>query len=741
MIRLLALALLVAFPAMGQTVKVSSGDHADFTRIVVEYAEPVEWQVGRTADGYELRLPDGPRTYDLSKVFDLIGKNRLAAIWADPEQGALHLSIACACFAIPFEFRPGIVVIDIRSGSPPKGSSFELPLDGGTATELAARPAIRPLKRPISTPLPADLALPRPIYDWTAMILDSGQPEDPPSVAVQEVGQLDLQPLRQSLIEQLSRGASQGIVDMARPAAPSDGADSGGNPSVEVRLGDAPNLVVRQRGEAGAPMTAKGATCIPDEKLDVPAWAQDTPISGQIGPIMSALTGEFDVPVPQAIQNAVQFYLHLGFGAEARAILRAFPTEQKDAAIWQSMAHILDNEPDAAPAFAGMAACDTAAALWAVLADPEVPALGQVEKAAILRTFSALPGHLRRQLGPILVDRFLAMQDFATAISLRDAVLRGLSEPGPEIDLMLAAIERAGGSPGASEALLEGVATTSGPDTAKALMTLVVQRAELGQEVSFQQVQSLEVFAKEREGTADEAEFDHALTLAYAASGDFGSAFGKVDTDPESAPFLWKILAISAPDSALLDYATLSDRQPPPYVAKGSASLIATRMLDLGLSDQAARWLTLSDAPGPLLAARVRLAEGQPEDALTLLGDDQSPSAVSLRATALRDMGDDRALADLFAAAGMTEEQWATISRMQDWPALASSGPEGWKQAAQSLVGSAPEPTEPASQDPAAAPPDGPLAQSQALLANSQQTRDAIMTLLNSVDPPNFLTQ
>jgi hypothetical protein len=225
--------------------------------------------------------------------------------------------------------------------------------------------------------------------------------------------------------------------------------------------------------------------------------------------------------------------------------------------------------------------------------------------------------------------------------------------------------------------------------------------------------------------------------LAYGASGDFASAFGRVEGDPESAPVLWKILAVSAPDSALLDYAVLSNSQPLPSPAKGSAALIASRLLDLGLSDQAARWLSLAPAPAPLLAARVQLAEGKPQDALALLGGDQSPSAFPIRATALRDIGDDRALAELFSEAGMTEEQWATISRMQDWSALASSGPDGWKQAAQSLIGPSTVPGETPPQDPTA----GPLAQGEALLANSQVTRDAITTLLNSVDSPNFLTQ
>ena len=533
---------------------------------------------------------------------------------------------------------------------------------------------------------------------------------------------------------------------MAKPGKTSAEAEGSGNPSVAIRLGDAPNLVVRQKGQADAPMTAKGARCIPQEMLDVGAWADETPVSGQIGPVMSGLTGEFDVPNPEAVKNAVRFYLSIGFGAEARALLRALPSRQEDAGIWQSMAHILDSEPDPQPAFAGMAACDTPAALWAVLADPDVLAVGQVEKSAILRAFSALPNRLRRQLGPVLVDRFLAMEDFGTAISLRDTTLRGISDPGPEFDLMQAAIEHAGGSPGASEAILEVTASESGPEMAAALVALVTLRAEMGQEVSFLQVQSLEGFAKERQGSPDEAEFNHALTLAYAASGDFRSAFGRVDDDPGAAPTLWKILANAGSDSALLDHATLNDPQAPPSAATSAASLVATRMLDLGLSDQAARWLGLAEAPPTLLAARVQLAEGQAQAALDLLGDDQSPAALPIRVAALRDLGDEKALADLFAAAGMTEEQWSSISRMQDWQSLAASGPAVWQQAARTLIeppaaDGATAQNNPTNAVPSAAVPMGPLAQSQELLVSSKGTRDAITALLNAVKSPTVLKQ
>ena len=739
-------AILLCGSARAEAVRVTSGDHTDFTRIVIEFPEPVDWKVGRTADGYELRLPDAAAQYDLTGVFGLIGKDRLAAIWADPDTGALHFGIGCACFVMPFELRPGTVVVDIRNGLPPKGSSFEESLDGSVAPELAGKPLIRPVGRPRTD-------APQQVYDWTAPLIraPSGQ-QDPGSsdlgIALDQTGatQTDLEPLRQSLIEQLSRGASDGIVDMARPKGDVDISAPDGNPSVEIHQGEAPNLVLRQKGEEGAPLSADGAKCIPDENLDVASWAEDTPFSEQIGPALSGLIGEFDKPDPEAVKRATRFYLSLGFGAEARSILRAFPTEQEDAAIWQSMARILDDEPDPAPVFSGMAACDTAAALWAVLADPAVLSVGQVEKSAILHAFSALPIHLRQQLGPTMVDRFLAMKDFTTATALRDAVLRGTDEPGSEIALMEAAIEKASGARAASAARLEELAAQSGPATPDALVALIIQRAEQGQDVGFDQVRAMEEYAKEREGSEDHDRFHYALTLAYGASGDFEKAFEHLPDTADAAPVLWQILAASGKDSALLDHAILPKDQDPPRAASASASLIAQRMVTLGLADQAARWLSMALDPPGLLAARVALGQGDPQRALTLLGEATSPSADDLRIDAYHQLGDESAIAALYAAQEMAPEEWRAVSRMHDWPRLAADGPEEWKAAATSLLG--PGATEAGDQGAADAaglameqPAAGPLELDQMLVDQSAATRQAISALLEAVKSPQPLTQ
>lgn len=756
MISWLALVLCLLLPAQAwaQAAQVTSGDHPDFTRIVVQYPGPEDWQVGRTADGYELRLPKSGMPYDLTKVFDLIQKNRLAAIWTDPVTGALHLTVACACFAIPFAFRPDTVVIDIRNGPPPKGSAFELALDGDTAP-MAAK-AVPVLDLPHGAPVLT--------YDWTRLQRKPAGLLTVTPLAPAAAPRRDLEPLRQSLIEQLAIGASAGIVDMAEPKhVPTDATVH--DAPVAVRTGDQPQLLLRQKGEADHPMTAQGQACFTDAQIDVTAWAipapeppvkpetpakegsahgaaaekpiggplaKDLPIAMQFAAAMADLTGEFDRPEPAAIKRAVRFDLFLGFGAEARGLLRALPVDDPDTPIWQSMARISDDEPDPAPVFTGMEACDTAAALWAVLADPKVLGVGQVQKAAILRSFSALPAHLRLHFGPTLVDRFLAMQDFGTATALRDAVTRGATGAGAEVQLMQAAIDRASGSPGASVARLETVAAQSGPSNGDALVALILQRAELGQTVSYDQVQAIAEYAKEHQGSADQERFQQALTLAYAASDDFDHAFTNLPNGPDAASTLWKTLANSGPDSALLTYAVLGADQEPPRSAHGAAAMIADRMLRLGLSDQAERWLAVADDPPRVLSARISVARGAPQQALMLLGDVQSAAATEVRLQALTQIGDEAGVAKLLADIGRDQDHWTAVSRTGNWQTLASDGPPVWKAAAAALI------DQPKA---APAPSDGPLAQSQALIDDSTATRDAITALLDAVKSPVALSQ
>ncbi|MDX1730616.1 MAG: CBS domain-containing protein, partial [Aurantimonas coralicida] len=69
-----------------------------------------------------------------------------------------------------------------------------------------------------------------------------------------------------------------------------------------------------------------------------------------------------------------------------------------------SLAEIMDRGLASAPeALIPQMSCDGVAALWAALAQPSFHRGMQINTGAVLRTFAALPPHLRRHLGPDLL--------------------------------------------------------------------------------------------------------------------------------------------------------------------------------------------------------------------------------------------------------------------------------------------------------------------------------------------------
>lgn len=148
----LCLGLAAPWAAPAQVPGLDSGEFEGYSRLVMNIGAGARWQFGRTEDGYELRL-QGADQLDLRPALQNLSQRRIAAIWTDPETGALRLRSACACHALPFEFQPGVLVIDLRDGPAPNGSSFEMNLAGEALPPLSAPPPPRPRARP------ADLAV------------------------------------------------------------------------------------------------------------------------------------------------------------------------------------------------------------------------------------------------------------------------------------------------------------------------------------------------------------------------------------------------------------------------------------------------------------------------------------------------------------------------------------------------------------------------------------------------------
>ncbi|MGL6209753.1 MAG: hypothetical protein ACRC14_07995 [Paracoccaceae bacterium] len=727
----IACCLVLGLPAIGlaQAVKVTSGEHDGFTRLVLEFGRPVDWQVGRTSDGYEVQVPGVAPAYDLTGVYDIIGRTRLASVWADPVTGALKIGIGCACHAQPFEFRAGIVVIDLRDGPPPRGSSFEVALDGAVAPVLVDEATQQPRARP-----PAGLAAD---YDWIELQRTTGTATESltsaTSVPLAETPRLQtdpaLDPLRSALLRQLSRGAAKGVIDMANPQA--DKLGPTGTESVNTRLGQIPGVQVGRGGEGASTMTADGGHCTSDADLDISTWGGDSPASAQMAEAMAGLVGEFDTPDADSVASAVRLHLFFGFGAEARQILTEIPTEQTHSAIWSSIGRIIDAEADPAPAFVGMAACDTAAALWAMLGDPAIGPGETVDRTAVLRSFSGLPVHLRRHLGPMLSERFLAIDDPSAADTVRAAILRAPGEAGPKVALMEAKLDLHSGKAAAAAARLGTLIDDSGPETPDALVELVESHVAQQKAMEPPQIIVLEGLLHERRGTVDEDRFVRALALARAVSGDFDGAFSELRNKPSVEAEVWRLLADVGSDSQVLTHAVLGQGAEPTASDREAATL-AKRLSGLGFPDAAAAWLSNVADPDATLTARIELQERDARAALRLVAGSNDPATLTVRQEALQMLGDEPALAALFARSGQDDERWRAVARSANWEELAAAGPAPWQGLAQLLQVS--EPPEVSGLESGSS---GMLTRSKTLLQTSGETRLAIMDLLATIEAPS----
>ncbi|GLS85198.1 hypothetical protein GCM10010873_01710 [Cypionkella aquatica] len=693
--------------AAADPVLVKSGEHDGFTRLVLEFESPVDWQVGRTDDGYLLHVRNVSPNYDFSQAFKAIGKGRLAGISSDPDSGDLQLAVACACYAIPFEFRPGIVVIDLKDGKPPKGSSFEEP--------LAAR------HKPESAKLPV------PHYDWAQnVVLDLRAEREPiPQATLAPPPSSDpaLQTLRESLLHQLSRGASQGVIDIAITPAASADTENHAPASARIGLGELPGLSVTDGLPTHDTIGAEGQNCIDPERLAVSTWGDDTPIFAQMAASSQGLVGEFDQQDDLILERAIRFHLFIGFGAEAKQLLLAFPGDQPDRAIWQSMANLVDGNPDPQSAFLAQQSCDGPSALWAILAQDNLKDAHGVNTNAAFLAFSALPIGLRRGLGPTLADRLMAVGATDVAMRVRDAILRAPGGAGSETSLLQAKLEMYQGQPAIAEATLKTMVVDPGPGTPAALVALIEAQVAQDLPVDPNIVTALEAVVAEQ---PDLAAAPAALLLAKAASGDLDGAFALLPTAPETEPKLWRILALLGTDDEILRHAVLPREAAMPASQPDAGPMLAKRLLNLGLADASLQWLDAETTADPLLLATIHLQRRDGRAVVRVLTGENSKPALVLRAQAMQQIGDEAAAALIYAQAGDAIAESRALAKSENWQQVSLRGEEHWKQAASALI-------QPAASGAAG---DGPLAEGKRLIDNSDATLGVVQSLLAQVEAP-----
>lgn len=717
MIRTSVLLLVLATPAWTETAKVRSGEHGDFTRLVIELDTPVTWTLGRTETGYAFATSDVVQpTYDISGVWDLIPRSRITDVELDPKTGALSFDLGCECHIFPFETEPGNVVLDIKPGPPPAGSTFEEPFaiagsEGSVADETG-----------------------RPGYDWLAERVSGGMAIASRAARVPfplplETGSVSLEPLRDELLRQIARGAADGIVDMELPGKPQVVKDT--DPEVlpwsNVHTGDAPGVIVTDP-DAFVEGSRPESVCPEPVLLDLPAWGGTLPPAAMLAQSRTGLYGEFDEPQTDAILHAVKSLLYLGFGAEAvQTANLALATAPDDLAYYRSMGKIIDGEADPTTPFASMLDCDGPAALWAALARDRLPAGKGVRRDAILLAFTALPAHLRQQLGPSLAEKFLALDDIEAARVVRDAMERAPEADEAAVALLDARTDLRQENAEAAQTHAETVVAIDG-DGPEGLITLVDTHVLTLDPLGPETAEALRALQGETSGTSEGSSIDRAVVLALALSGQFDAAFEDPAASGQSVGDLWRITVKRATDDEFLLKAILPVGSTAPPVDHDLARSIADRVLSLGFPDAALTWLgpVFPESPPDdrRLAAKALVAQGDARSAVSMLAGLKDADAEAIRANALLQLDDAAAAAQSLAAAGDAESAVRVSPWKEDWANLDPALPGPWLQAADTVTGPADD----------AAP--GLLGRGGQAVEASVASRAAIEALLTSVAAP-----
>lgn len=491
-------------------------------------------------------------------------------------------------------------------------------------------------------------------------------------------------------------------------------------------------------------MTGSGDSCILDPQLDIGAWGDAGDVMSGIAAQTTSLVGEFDHPDDDAIARTVRFYLSLGFGAEARLVLNAFKVSPPDRAIWETMSHILDLEVPPGDVFANMHVCDTSAALWSILSSADTPPPNQIAIPAVLRSFSALPVHLRRLLGPELASRFLARNDAVTARAIRDSILRAPGDPGDRVHMLEAEIALSNGQTALAEGILLPLSGGSGPLGLRSAATLIQTQVAAGEDVSIELTTTAESLLHEARGGEEEALLTNALALGYASQNRFGDAFDLVASGNLEAAPIWEVLAERGNDDSVLRWALLQKTEVPPALAAPTTLKIAQHLLSLGFPDRALQWINAKILEaGPkdeqliLLAAEAEMSLNNFPRALSLLDGLQGESAVRLRANVFAGMGAKAAVADL-TQSGQSVEAGNHAKQTRDWSGLNKLEHGGIWQDATALIQQT-EATGDALDSVAPSPVPataelGPLAQTRAALEESAAARAVIDQLLAGAD-------
>ena len=435
--RLVLLVLLLVIGPLatwGSPIIVTSGKHAGFTRIVFANTERKKWAVSEGPSSIRLDF-DGHRDgFDTSGVFRRIGRETIEGI--DLDGSGIVLRLGCDCSFTTFEENGVLIVVDITAVGKiatdyffeERGSDDVLSFVGGNRNlpvpEESAREADANRSEESASVEENEDTLSRRTDRFLALDIEESV-----------VDTVDLSESMQDVASRISGSVTRGILDLrvdslpilAREKSPQVSfatpydrlpRSSGKQPDLQhgrnIQISSSLDTLVEQIGSVGSADASR--SCPNPQTLDPLTWIEGSDYNAELSRLLPRVFDDRDQINLQGLTELVRLHLYYGLGAEAKYYMTLTNEQLDDHNVLIAIAETVDAGYSQHPELAAnLEECGKYGALWTALADREPRHFSSDQVRSQLLALHALPGHLRKILGPQLAKRQLQTETYEAA--------------------------------------------------------------------------------------------------------------------------------------------------------------------------------------------------------------------------------------------------------------------------------------------------------------------------------------
>lgn len=599
MIRIIVLLLLLTTSQAAAEVRVSSGEHADFSRLVFDLGNLREWRIEPATEGIDLVIEGAE--FDLSKAFDLIPKKRVTSMTVKGP-GHLHIGTACDCPMKTFEIRPGLIVVDF----------FDAISEPRSIERLKEAFTLKALQDSSFQSYEKSL--------WTRFQTEG---------------------LKRDLIVELKNAAASGNITLSDLS------------SVQLRATDNP---IASHGEAGRNIRINNETqiagkeptseatldCLDDSWVAISTWGEENDLAGQLSRAQENVAAELDWPSENAVISAAKTYLYLGFSAEALHLLEAFEHDSKQHAVLMDIASIMEGRPGNEDTFSSMSACANMSSFWAILEKGRRQDTDIYFKTA-LGHFNGLPFHLRTVFGGRILEMAKAGDDLTAINIVKNAIERSATPLDDSSKINVAESYRLLGDGKTAGKMFQDLSDTYGPAEAEALIGLVSVKLKDKEVVDKTTIDSLNGLLATHRNAPLKERLTEALAVSHALAGDFRLAFSNLSPTFPAHEDVWKLLVENGSDDDFL-LQSIAAEPDPRTLSYATRIMISERLLSQGFADAAKSWrpeafASKANEDDRLFAGKVLLGSRNPKAVLEMLANLNSIEATRAKAKAYLQAG------------------------------------------------------------------------------------------------------